>query len=89
LPSSAEIRKYAVAPIIAPRAQATPTRLRSAPETTSSTSTSPTAATPAPASVMGPGRCPWRSHSHSTTAAGAVYSISNAGATCMCWTAEK
>ena len=46
-------------------------------------------ATPAPASVMGPGRCPWRSHSHSTTAAGAVYSISNAGATCMCWTAEK
>ena len=87
--SSAEIRKYAAQPTIAASAQSTPGRFTEAPETTSSTSTRPTAASPAPSSVTAPGRWPWRSHSQTTTAAGAVYSISSAGPTCMCWTAEK
>ena len=44
---------------------------------------------PAPASVSGRGRSPWRSHSHTTMAAGAVYSISSAGPTSIAATAEK
>ena len=36
-----------------------------------------------------PGRSPWRSQSHMTTAAGAVYSISSAGPTSIRSTAEK
>ena len=44
---------------------------------------------PAPATVSGPGRSPWRSHSQTTTAAGAVYSISSAGPTSIRCTAEK
>ena len=89
LSSSAEITKYVAAPTIAASAHATPTGSRSAPDTRSSTSTSPSAASPAPTSVSGPGRWPCRSHCQQTTAAGAVYSISSAGPTCMCATAEK
>ena len=87
--SSAEITKYAAAPTIAPSAHSTPTALRSAPDSRSRTSTSPATATAAPSSVVRPGRSPWRSHSQATTAAGAVYSMSSAGPTCMCATAEK
>ena len=87
--SSPEIRKYVAAPTIAPSAHSTPAMLRSAPEMRSSTRTRPNAATAAPASVIGPGRWPCTSHSHTTTAAGAVNSMRMAGPTCMYWTAEK
>ena len=60
-----------------------------APESRSRTSTRPSAARPAPATVSAPGRSPRRSHSQRTTAAGAVYSISSAGPTSIRWTAEK
>ena len=56
----------------------------SAPDSRSSTSTRPRAASPAPASVSRPGRWPWRSHRKTTTAAGAVNSMRIAGPTCMC-----
>ncbi len=55
----------------------------------SSTITSPSAAIPAPTSVTALGRCRWRSHIHTTTAAGEVYSMSSAGPTRMYCTAEK
>src|SRR5919107_761506 len=51
--------------------------------------TSPRPARPAPAIVSGRGRSPWRSQSHTTMAAGAVYSISSAGPTSIAATAEK
>src|SRR5688500_13270333 len=50
--------------------------------------TAPTARPP-PASVSGRGRSPWTSHSQTTMAAGAVYSISSAGPTSIAATAEK
>ncbi len=75
--------KYVAAPTIAPSAQSTPTVLSSAPETTSSTRTRPAAAMAAPSTVTPEGRCPWRSHSQTTTATGAVYSSSSATLTCM------
>ena len=89
LSSSALMMKYVAQPTIAASAHSTPGTLRSAPETRSSTSTRPSAASPAPASVIRPGRCPWRSHRKTTTAAGAVNSMRIAGPTCMCCTAEK
>ena len=87
--SSADITKYIAHPTIAASDQSTPGTLRSAPDSRSSTSTRPSAATPAPTRVSRPGRSPCRSHSHTTMAAGAVYSISSAGATSMWETAEK
>ena len=75
--------KYEAAQTIAISAQTTPAGARSAPETRSRTRTRPSAARPAPATVSGPGRSPWRSQSQTTTAAGAVYSISSAGPTSM------
>src|SRR3954447_3589819 len=56
LSSSAEITQYTAAPAIAPSAHSTPTRSTSAPETRSSTSTSPAAAITAPVNVHLPGR---------------------------------
>ncbi|GAA1897913.1 hypothetical protein GCM10009773_27300 [Williamsia serinedens] len=88
--SSALMRKYAAAPIIAPNAQATPV-----PDTVvdddirSRTRTSPTAQIATPTPVSPDGRCDRRTHSHSTTAAGEVNSMSKAGATCIDRTAEK
>ncbi len=79
--------KYVAAPTIAPSAQSTPAVLRSAPETTSSTSTSPSSAMTAPTTVSQVGRLPWRSHNQTTTATGAVYSMSSATPTCMWLTA--
>ena len=86
---SADMTKYVAAPTIAASAHSTPSSARSAPDRRSSTRTRPTAARPAPASVSGRGRSPRRSHSHATMAAGAVYSISSAGATSIAATAEK
>src|SRR5215207_8210162 len=86
---SADMTKYVAAPSIAASAHSTPFRARSAPDSRSSTSTRPTAATPAPARVSGRGRSPRLSQSHTTTAAGAVYSINSAGPTSIAATAEK
>ena len=62
--ASAASTKYEAAPTIAISAQSTPTGARSAPDSRSRTRTRPSAARPAPATVSGPGRSPWRSHSH-------------------------
>ena len=59
------------------------------PETRSRTSTSPTAASSAPPIVATVGFWPCRSQNQSTTAAGAVYSMSRAGPIGMSCTAEK
>src|SRR4051812_28011248 len=87
--SLAASTKYEAHPTIAHSAQNTPSGAKSAPDSRSRTSTRPSAARPAPATVSGRGRSPRRSHSQTTTAAGAVYSISSAGPTSIRWTAEK
>lgn len=74
---------------IATSAHTTPTITTCEPDSSPRTSTSPSAASPAPASVTADGRSPRRSHNQATTAAGDVYSMSSAGPTSMWATAEK
>jgi hypothetical protein len=81
--------KYDAQPTIATSAHATPIGFSDGPASRSRTSTSPKRQTTAPESVIAEGRSPRRNHSHATTVAGAVYSISSAGPTAILETAEK
>ena len=76
-------------PTIAPNAQMMPMPSTSVPDTRSSTSTRPTIASSAPATVRGPGRWPRVSHSQPMTATGDMYSISSATPTGIRSTALK
>ena len=89
LSSSALMMKYVAQPTIAPSAHITPADAQVGARDQVEHQHQAERRQPAPASVIRPGRCPWRSHRKTTTAAGAVNSMRIAGPTCMCWTAEK
>ena len=84
LSSSAEMTKYVAAPTIAPSAPGDADEVEVGPrDHVEHQHQAERRRSPAPATVSRWGRCPWRSHSHTTTATGAVYSMSSATPTWM------
>ena len=90
LSSSAEITKYVAAPTIAASAQATPTGVEVGARHQVEHEHQAERGEPGADQGQRAGALAVaQPHASTTTAAGAVYSISSAGPTCMCATAEK